>query len=79
MLFQVSGSNSAQCPRTDLKKGPYLDQRLPQYESLYPIGLKSERIEIAYIGSHYIDFSKTYFYYIIQKQIYSNYIQTHFS
>ena len=30
----------AQCPKTDLKKGSYLDQRLPQHESLYPIGFK---------------------------------------
>ena len=37
-------------------KGPYLDQRLPHHESLYPIGLKSARIEIK------IDFSKTDFY-----------------
>ena len=28
----------------------------------YPIGLKSARIEIPHIGSHYIDFSKTDFY-----------------
>ena len=43
-------------------EGSYLDQRLPQHESLYHIGLKSARIEIPYIGSHYIDFSKTDFY-----------------
>ena len=43
-------------------KGSYPDQRLPQHESLYPIGLKSARIEIPHIGSHYIDFSKTDFY-----------------
>ena len=40
-------------------KSPYPDQRLPQHESL---GLKSARIEIPHGGSHYIDFSKTYFY-----------------
>ena len=42
-------------------KDPYLllDQRLPQHESLHPIGLKSSRIEIPHIGFHYIDFSKT--------------------
>ena len=60
-------------------KSPYPDQRLPQHESLHHIALKAGSIEITYIGSHYIDFSKTDFYYIIQKQIYSNYIQTHFS
>ena len=43
-------------------KGSYLDQRLLQHESLYPICLKSARIEIPHIGSHYIDFSKTDFY-----------------
>ena len=43
-------------------KGPYLDQKLPQHESLYPIGLKSARIEIPHIVSHYIDFLKTDFY-----------------
>ena len=43
-------------------KGSYLDQRPPQHESLYPIGLKSARIEIPQGGSHYIDFSKTDFY-----------------
>ena len=42
-------------------KGSYLDQRLPQYESLYSIGLKSARIEILHDGSHYMDFSKTDF------------------
>ena len=30
-------------------KGPYLDQRLPQYENLYPVGLKSARIETTQI------------------------------
>ena len=44
-------------------KGPYLDQRIPQYETLYPIGLKSARIEIPHGGSHYIGFSKDDFYY----------------
>ena len=43
-------------------KSPYPDQRLPRHESLYPIGLKSARIEIPHIGTHYIDFSKTDFY-----------------
>ena len=28
----------------------YLDQKLPQYESLYPIGLISARIKILVIG-----------------------------
>ena len=32
--------NNTQCPRTDSNK------RLSQHESLYPIGLKSARIEI---------------------------------
>ena len=43
-------------------KGSYLDQILSQHESLYPIGLKSARIEILHGGSHYIDFSKTDFF-----------------
>ena len=59
-------------------KGSYLDQTLSQHESLYPIGLKSARIEILHGGSHYIDFSKADFT-IIQKQLYSQYIQTHFT
>jgi hypothetical protein len=54
----------------NLKKGLYLDQRLPQHESLYPIGLKSAKIEIPHIGFNYIDFSKTDSYYT-QKQLYS--------
>ena len=42
----------SQCPRTDLnKKGSYLDQRLPQHESLYPIGLKLARIEISHTAN----------------------------
>ena len=40
----------------------YPEQRLPKHESIYPIVLKSARIEIPHIGSHYIDFSKTDFY-----------------
>ena len=43
-------------------QGSYLDQRLSQHKSLYPIGLKSARIEILHGGSHYIDLSKTDFY-----------------
>ena len=43
-------------------KGSYPDQRLSQHERLYPIGLKSARIEISHIESHYINFSKTDFY-----------------
>ena len=46
-----------------LIKGSNLYQRLQQHESKYPIGLKSARIEIPHIGSHYIDFSKIDFYY----------------
>ena len=49
-----------QRPRTDLNERVL--PRLPQHESLYPIGLKSVRIEIPNGGSHYIDFSKTDFY-----------------
>ena len=60
-------------------KDSYLHQRLPQHEILYPIGLKSARIDIPHVETHYIDFSKTDFYYIIQKQLCSNYIQTHFT
>ena len=43
-------------------KDPYPDQRLPQHESQYPIGLKSASIEITHIVSKYIDLSKTDFY-----------------
>ena len=39
-------------------KGSYLDQRLSQHESFYPIGPKSARIEIP-LRSYHIDFSKT--------------------
>ena len=60
-----------------LIKGSNLYQRLQQHESKYPIGLKSARIEIPHIGFHYIDFSKNRFL-LIQKQLYNNYIQTHF-
>ena len=34
-------------------KGPYLDQRLPLHESLYPIGLISARIEILHGGNFF--------------------------
>ena len=34
-------------------KGPYLDQRLPQHESLYPIGLISARIKILHTGNFF--------------------------
>ena len=43
-------------------KSPYPDQRLPQHENLCPIGLKLARIEIPYVGFHYIKFSKTVFF-----------------
>ena len=43
-------------------KGSYLDQKVPQHESLYPKGLKPARIETPNIGFHYKDFSKTDFY-----------------
>ena len=59
-------------------KGPYLDQQLPQHESFYPIGLKSARIEIPHGGSHYIDYEKNWFL-LLQKRLYSNYIQTCFT
>ena len=36
---------------SNLNKCPYLDQRLPQDESLYPIGLISARIEILHSGN----------------------------
>ena len=45
-----------QCPRTD-----YLDQRLPQHESLYPIGLKSARIEIPRSGNFLLSKMKNQF------------------
>ena len=38
---------STQCPRTDLKD--YHSTDLPQHETLYPIDLKSARIEIPHI------------------------------
>ena len=34
-------------------KDSYLDQRLLQHESLYPIGLKSARIEILHGGNSF--------------------------
>ena len=46
-------------------KDSYLDQRLLQHESLYPIGLKSARIKIPHIGSHYIFFKNWFL--LIQK------------
>ena len=39
-------------------KSSYPDQRLPQQESLYPIGLKSAGIEIPHGGSQKIDLYK---------------------
>ena len=36
-------------------KSPYPDQRLPQHESLHPIGLKSARIEIPHIAVRILD------------------------
>jgi hypothetical protein len=63
--MEATGAQGAQwrtqCPRRDKTKGPYLDQRLPQHESLKPIGLKSARIEIPHIGFHYIHIKKTDF------------------
>ena len=55
----VAAHDVAQCPRTDLNKKKSLqpDQQLSQHERLYPIGLKSARIEMPSI-----DFSKTFFY-----------------
>jgi hypothetical protein len=40
-------SVTVQCARADLRKRSL--PRLPQHESLYPIGLKSARIEIPHI------------------------------
>ena len=54
--------NITQCPRTDLNKRFLPRPETKDYYSLYPVGLKSARIEIPHIGSHYIDFSKTDFY-----------------
>ena len=57
-------ADATQLLRTDLNKrsiGLDLDQRLPQHESLYPIGLKSPRIEIPHGGFYYIEFLKTDF------------------
>ena len=34
-------------------KGSYLDQRLPQHESLYPIGLILARIKIPHVGKFF--------------------------
>ena len=38
MYYVVLVISTAQCPRMDLNKSPYPDQRLPQQENLYPIG-----------------------------------------
>ena len=53
----------SQCPRTDLNKR-FLPRPKTTIEwKLIYLGLKSTRIEIPHIGSHYyIDFSKTDFY-----------------
>ena len=48
----------AQRPRIDLNKGFYLDQILPQHESLYPIGLKSARIEIPHGGTFFTEWNE---------------------
>ena len=56
--FLTQAPKKSQCLRADLNK----KLLQPQHESLYPIGLKSARIEIPHIGTHYIDFSKTGFY-----------------
>ena len=37
-----------------LNKSPYPDQRVPKHESLYPLDLKSARIEIPHIGYTYL-------------------------
>ena len=42
-------------PQRPRIKGSYLDKILLQHDSLYPIGLKSARIEILHSGFHYID------------------------
>ena len=41
----------SQCPKTDFKKGPYLDQRLPYYESLYPIGQIQQELKSCTFGT----------------------------
>ena len=58
-FYVPSYSNDCpQRPGIDLKKGSYLDQILPQHESLYPIGLKSARIEILHSGNFFTKWIK---------------------
>ena len=66
MLFAELRLYFIQRPSTDLGKSLYLDQRVPQHESFYHIGLESLRIKISNIKYYmYIDFfqifSKTVF------------------
>ena len=56
-------TDTPQCPRTDLNKRFLPRPKTHSMKAYTPIGLKSARIEIPHIGSHYIDFSKTDFYY----------------
>ena len=49
---------SSQCPRANLNK-----RFLPRSKTTTAWKLKSARIEIPHIGTHYIEFSKTDFYY----------------
>ena len=55
-------STNTQCPRTDLVKTFLPRPKTIPARKLVPHSLKSARIEIPHIGSHYIDFSKTEFY-----------------
>ena len=69
----------AQCPRTDLNK-----RFLPRPNTITALKLIPQRFKICKNRNiphwvHYIDFSQTDFYYIIENQLYSNHIQTHFT
>ena len=54
-FFLFENTRLAQRPRMDLNqiKSPYPDRRLPQHESLYPIGLISARIKILHIWNFF--------------------------
>ena len=49
-------TDTPQCPRTDLNKRFLPRPKTHSMKAYTPIGLKSARIEIPHIGSHYIDF-----------------------
>ena len=59
----VMGSKVESLKFTDLNKRLLPRPKTPSHESLYPIGLKSPRIEITHIGFHHIDFSNMIFRY----------------